>query len=201
MVAAARRGAEARSLTNIDFRVMDAQRIDLADASVDGVLSRFGLMLVPEPERAFAEIHRVLRSAGRLAYGVWGPLDRNPWLTQLFGAILQHGHAPPHDPVGPGGVFSLATAQSNHDLLQGAGFTDVRIEEVPGAQRYESLDEYWDIQTAIAGPLSGIVRSLSAEDQAAIKATLESMIAPYRADDGNLTLPSLAIGVSARIPV
>jgi SAM-dependent methyltransferase len=201
MVAAARRGAEARGLTNIDFRVIDAQRIDLADDSVDGVLSRFGLMLVPEPERAFAEIGRVVRPGGRLAYGVWGPFDRNPWLTLLVGAFLQHGHVPPSDPVGPGGVFSLADPQPNHDLLHGAGFTDVEIEEIPGAQRYDSLDEYWDIQTAIAGPLSGIIRSLSQEKRAEIKTTLESMVAPHRAADDSLTLPSLAIGISARMPV
>lgn len=61
MVAAARRGAQARGLTNVECRTMDAQEIDLPDGSVDGVLSRFGLMLVPEPAKAFAEIRRVLR--------------------------------------------------------------------------------------------------------------------------------------------
>ena len=33
---------------------MDAQEIDLADESVDGVLCRFGVMLMPEPTRAVA---------------------------------------------------------------------------------------------------------------------------------------------------
>src|SRR5438094_6356690 len=94
MVAAARRGAEARGLANVECRAMDAQAIDLADASVDGVLSRFGIMLVPEPARALAGSRRVLRPGGRLAYGVWGPPDRNPWLTLLVGAVIQQGHAP-----------------------------------------------------------------------------------------------------------
>src|SRR2546421_7300653 len=44
MVAAARRGAAARGLTNVECRAIDAQNIDLPDASVDGVLSRFGIM-------------------------------------------------------------------------------------------------------------------------------------------------------------
>lgn len=198
MVAAARRGAEARGLTNVDFRVIDAQAIDLPDASVDGVVSRFGLMLVPDAERAFAECRRVLRQGGRLSYGVWGPFDSNPWLTHLVGAMVQHGHAPPFDPIGPGGVFSLATEQANRDLLSGAGFTDAEIEEIPGTQEYSSLDDYWDLQTAIAGPVSGIIRSLPDTERTAIKATLEPMVAPYRNADGSLSLPTLAIGVSTR---
>ena len=198
MVAAARRGAEAWGLTNVEFRVIDAQQIDLPDASVDAVLSRFGLMLVPEPDRAFAEIRRVLRPGGHLAYGVWGPFERNPWLTQMVGALIQHGHAPPGDPLGPGGVFSLPTLEANEKLLGAAGFTDVIAEEIPGAQRYESVGEYWDVQTALAGPISGIVRALSDEERTAIKATLEPMVAPYRADDESLRLPTLALGVSAR---
>ena len=198
MVAAAQRGADARGLANIEFRVIDAAQIDLPDASVDGVLSRFGLMLVPERDRAFAECRRVLRPGGRLAYGVWGPFDRNPWLTQLFGAMLQHGHAPAHDALGPGGVFSLADPDVNREVLDTAGFSDVEIEEIPGHQRYDSLDHYWGVQTEIAGPLSGIIRSLTEEERAAIKATLAPMVEPYLVDGGGLALPSLAMGVSGR---
>ncbi|MBV8980928.1 MAG: methyltransferase domain-containing protein [Acidimicrobiia bacterium] len=198
MVAAARRGAAERGLTNVECRVINAQQIDLPEGSVDGVLSRFGLMLVPERDTAFTECRRVVRAGGRLAYGVWGPLDRNPWLTQLVGALLQHGHTPGGDPSGPGGVFSLATPEINRHVLEEAGFTDVEIEEVPGAQRYDSIDEYWDLQTEIAGPISGIARSLDAEGQAAIKATLTPMVEPYLVEGGGLELPSLALGVAAR---
>jgi SAM-dependent methyltransferase len=199
MVAAARRGAEARGLTNVEFRVIDAQDIDLPDASVDGVLSRFGLMLVTEPARAFAEIRRVLRPGARLAYGVWGPFDRNPWLTHLVAAMIENGHAPPGDPFGAGGPFSLAGPQANRDLLAGAGFkdADVDIEEIPGAMRYDSFDDYWDMQTAIAGPVSGIVRSLPDDEVKAIKAALKPRLAPFTTDDGRVEFPSLAVGISA----
>ena len=198
MVAAARRGAEARGLTNIEFRVIDAANIDLPDASVDRVLSRFGLMLVPQRDEAFAECRRVVRSGGRLTYAVWGPLDQNPWLTQMIGAILQHGHAPPGDALGPGGVFSLPDAAINGQVLTASGFADVEVEEIPGAQRYDSVDEYWTVQTEVAGPIAGLVRSLADDEVTAIKATLTSMVEPYRVDGGGLSLPSLALGVSAR---
>src|SRR5262249_43012100 len=55
MVDAARMGAGARGLGNGEFRVMDAQAVELPDSSVDAVLSRFGVMLVPEPARVVAK--------------------------------------------------------------------------------------------------------------------------------------------------
>ncbi len=81
MVAAARRRAAELGIENVEFRVEDASAIDLADASVDGVLCRFGVMLVPDPERALGEIARVLRPEGRVALAVWASSDANDWMT------------------------------------------------------------------------------------------------------------------------
>ena len=61
MVEAARK----RGIPNAEHRSMDMQAIDLPDASVDAVVSRFGYMLVPDPALAFREARRVLRPGGR----------------------------------------------------------------------------------------------------------------------------------------
>ena len=197
MVAVARRGAEARGVSNVEFRTMDAQNIDLPDASVDGVLSRFGLMLVPEPARAFAGIRRVLRPGARLAYGVWGPPDRNPWLTFLAVAFVQHGHTPAGDPFGPGGPFSLAATEANRDLLAAPGFDAIEITEIEASFTFDSLDDYWEFQTAVSGPLAVLAATLPADEHAAIKETLAPMLASFADGDG-YNIPSLAVGISAR---
>jgi len=62
----ARAGARQCGLTNVDVLEGDATALPLADASVDVVMSNGVLNLVPEKERAFAEIARVLRPGGRL---------------------------------------------------------------------------------------------------------------------------------------
>lgn len=198
MVAAARRGADSRGLTNVECRVIDAQDIDLPDRSVDGVLSRFGLMLVPEPARAFPECRRVLREGGLLAYGVWGPSERNQWLTQLVGALRQHGVTLPGDPFAPGGVFSLADPQANRALLTDAGFVDVEIQEFEGTMDYADLDDYWNTQTAVSGPVGDIAAAMSDEDRAAVIKSLGEQAAAYRTVDGGYRFPTLSIGVSAR---
>ena len=60
------RSAAAAGLTNVEVYLADATSLPIPDAGVDVVISNGALNLVPEKERAFAEIRRVLRPGGRL---------------------------------------------------------------------------------------------------------------------------------------
>src|SRR6266567_4380997 len=62
----ARGSAAAAGLTNVEVHRADATALPLTDASVDVVISNGALNLVPEKDKAFAEILRVLRPGGRL---------------------------------------------------------------------------------------------------------------------------------------
>ncbi len=191
MVDAARRGADERGLDNVECRVLDAQQIDLPDSSVDGVLSRFGLMLVPDQRRAIAEIRRVLRPGGRCSYATWGLPQHNPWIFQLVAALVQNGIAPPGDPFAPGGLFSLATAESNSALAADGGFTDVTIDELTGTMRFDDPDDYWTHVAAVSGPVAELVSSLDSNDVAAIRSILDPSVAAFERD-GALQIPWLA---------
>jgi SAM-dependent methyltransferase len=59
-------GAGACGLTNVEIRSGDATRLPVDDRSVDVVISNGVLNLVPEKERAVAEIARVLKPGGRV---------------------------------------------------------------------------------------------------------------------------------------
>jgi ubiquinone/menaquinone biosynthesis C-methylase UbiE len=196
MVGAAQRGVDARRLVNVECRLMDGQEIDLAEDSVDGVLCRFGLMLMPEPDRALTGARRVLRPGGRLAYAAWGPPDRNPWMTLLVGAVLQNGHHPSGDPFGPGGPFSLADPERNRELLGRAGFDDIEIEELPGSMFFTDVEDYWTLQTEVSGPIALLISSLPPADATAIRDTLVPMVDAFRSANG-FEVPTFAIGVSA----
>jgi SAM-dependent methyltransferase len=63
---ARRRTAEAK-LENVDFGVVDAEAMDLPDASFDAVLCRYGYMLMADPAAALRETHRVLPPGAPLA--------------------------------------------------------------------------------------------------------------------------------------
>ncbi len=197
MVAAARRGAAARGLENVECRVMDAQALDLGDDSVDGAVSRLGLMLVSDPAAAFAQLRRVIRPGGALAYAVIGAPDRNQWMSSMMGALLQNGHAPVSgDPFAIGGPFGLASPDTNASLLRDAGFTDIEVELIPGSMTVVDADDYWRTQASLAGPVKATVERLTEDERAAVRETLAGMVAPFQGDAG-LALPSQLVAVRA----
>jgi SAM-dependent methyltransferase len=191
MVEVARhRGAELGH-RNVDYRVMDAERIQLESDSVDGVLCRFGYMLMANPAAALAETRRVLRPGGRLALAVWAAAERNPWAAIGGRMLVERGHMPPPEPEAPG-VFSMGSEERTRALLEGAGFTDARTEEVPVRFAFSDVDDYVSFAAETAGPFAMVIRGLSESEREAIKAQLGEAFVPFVAD-GGYELPGVAL--------
>ena len=191
MVEVARRGAVALGLANVEHRVVDAEQIDLETDSVDGVLCRFGFMLMPDPGAALTETRRVLRPGGRLALAVWSTAADNPWAAIAGRVLAERGLVPPPEPGAPG-MFVLADEARVQDLLEGAGFSDRRIDRVPVLFEYSDVDDYIVRTTDLGGMFSRIWRDASEEDRAAITTRLAEDFAPFAADRG-YELPGIAI--------
>ncbi len=191
---ARRRGAE-RGVQNVEYRAMDAERLELGDDSVDGVLCRFGFMLMPDPGAALAETRRVLRPGGRVALGVWGPPDRNPFFTVPAMALVKGGHIPPPDPTGPG-VFSMSSPERIRDLLEGAGFGEARVEEVGVHVTLPGVDEYLQVVEDTAGPLAIVLRGLGPEELGSVRDDIAAALAD-RSSDGGYELSGVALCAAA----
>jgi SAM-dependent methyltransferase len=191
MVEVARRRGTELGLGNVDYRVIDAERIELDSGSVDGVLCQSTYMLTADPAAALAETRRVLRPGGRLALSVWGAPDRNPWAS-IGGMILaERGHLPAPEPEAPG-VFSMASEERTRALLDGAGFSSVRTEEVPLRFIFRALDDYEQWVTDVAGPFAMVVRGLPNDEREVLRARLEEAFVPF-AGDGGYELPGAAL--------
>jgi SAM-dependent methyltransferase len=175
MLEAARRRGSELGISNVEYRVIDAERIDLDTDSVDGVLCRFGYMLMADPAAAFAETRRVLRPGGRLALAVWGAPERNPFFTAVVIALVERGHLNPPEPGGPG-MFALASEARTTALLEGAGFNQVRTEELSGRFAIPNIDEYVQVIADTAGPIALAVRALSDAERDAVKAHSEAAL-------------------------
>lgn len=196
MVAAARERAAEMTITNAEFRVLDAERMDLETNRVDGILCRWGYMLMVDPSAAFAETRRVLRPGGRLVFSSFAAADRNPWVSLLIRILVSQGHLPPPDPEAPG-IFALADPNRVHKLVTAAGFAELEIEEVAWRWRYGSRDAYWRFMTEAAGAISPILRALPADAQTAVRNQLHEAVQPFHAGDG-YDFPALCLNVVAQ---
>jgi ubiquinone/menaquinone biosynthesis C-methylase UbiE len=195
MASIARARADALGLDNISARVLDLELIDEPDSSFDVVVCRDGLMFAHDPGRAAAEIHRVLRSGGRVALAVWGPRDRNPWLGVALDAVsAQVGFPVP--PPGVPGPFSLADAERLARLFIDAGFEGVVVDELATPLRASSFDEWWTRTSQLAGPVAQMLASLPADAAAALRERARHATREYETA-GGLELPGVNLLLTA----
>ena len=196
MVRASERAAVELGIGNADFRVLDAEDLDLADDSVDGVVCRFGLMLFPNANQALNEIRRVLRDGGQFACSTWGPPEMNPWMTTSARIVVERGLMEPLGGNGGPGAFSMPDAETIRPLFEAAGFESVRTETLEVAWRFKSGDELWGFVSELQGPVAVAISEVGPEEQLEVRRELEERARPF-ADGGGYALPGLAVNTVA----
>ena len=168
------RDRAADEMVEIDWVEGDAQALPFEDASFDRVLSSFGHMFVPDHSAAAAELLRVCRPGGRIAFCAWAPTGS---IGRMFGAIGQFAAAPPP----PEPPMLWGTEEHVRELMGDAEFERHEIE-----WRDESVEDYGRFMLDSFGPLIAAREGLgdrAGELHDAYMAYLES---ENLADDGTL---------------
>jgi arsenite methyltransferase len=123
MLEKARANAERAGLPFVEFRKGDIESLPVEDSSIDVVLSNCVLNLVGDKDRAFREIHRVLKPSGRLAVSdmAWD-VEPEPGIRKDLELIV-------------GCVGGALVLDDYLRRLERAGFRDVLVERHPDAAR------------------------------------------------------------------
>jgi SAM-dependent methyltransferase len=196
MVAGARARAEELDVTElVEARVMEAEWIDLPTASVDGVLCRWGYMLLADPETALRETRRVLRPGGRVALACWDTPETNPW--NMGRLLVQLGFAEPSDPDEPG-PFSLADPGAIRELLESVGFVDdLTVEAVDFTFHAPSLDDWWEQQRDFSRSLGAVAGGLSPAEHTRLRDAVDEALGPHVRADGSVAVPARTLVAGA----
>jgi hypothetical protein len=88
--------------------------------------------------------------------------------------------------------FSMASEERTRELLEGAGFTTVRIEEVAVQWGFRDIHEYLRWVMDVAASLGLVIRGLPPDESEALTSRLEEAFAPFAAD-GGYKLPGVAL--------
>jgi SAM-dependent methyltransferase len=169
MLEVARARAATAGLDNATFLQADAQVHPFSPDEYDVVIGRTSAMFFGDPEAAFANLAAALRPGGRLVLLVWQGLEHNEWLRCILGAMAAGRDLAPPPPGAPG-PFALAQPDRVRDLLLGAGFTDLALDDV---RRPMWFGEDTDDATAfVAGLNAWMLRDL---DDAGRRVALDAL--------------------------
>jgi SAM-dependent methyltransferase len=198
MTEVAARAARARGLDNVETRQLDAEKMDLPDGSIDGVLCRWGYMLMQDPAAALRESKRVLRPGGKLVFSVWGAPAANPWVTIPTKVAVSQGLIEPPDAGAPGGMFSMADEDRVRAMLRDAGFERIELSTFPITWRYGGdFEHVWSFYTELAGAVAALVKSLPNEALASYKDSVRAAADEYRTDAGYTIPGELINGIAS----
>ena len=163
----------------VDWREGDAEALPFPDAQFDVVLSQFGHMFAPRPEVATAEMLRVLKPGGTIAFSTWPP-------ELLIGRsfILVGSYMPPPPPgVSPPpqwGDISVVRERL------GSAVKDIIFDRDRMLFPALSVPHYRTVIEQTAGPMLKLVESLSASDPARLaefRREYEAIVRPYFEDN------------------
>ena len=196
MLEIARERAASFGVKNVEFSRLELEWIDLPAASVDAVLCRWGVMLIPDPPAALKEIRRVLRPGGRAAVAVWDLAERNPWATIDDEALIELGHTEPADDACPG-MFALAAPGQLEELLADAGFEDILVAGVDLPREYAGVEEFVDETHDLSVMFADVYDRLDEREREQVASRIASLAKPYARDGGTLRFPGRSLVAAA----
>ncbi|GAB4506938.1 MAG: methyltransferase domain-containing protein [Sulfuricaulis sp.] len=191
MIGFARSKAQARSLSNVEFRCVDGEVIDGMKDSFDAVTMRWGLMFMPDPVKCMHCANSALKPGGKAVISVWTEAANNPFVTVPLGVLKRHMDIPTPPPGVPG-IFALASPDRLRGIFAEAGFHDVTIEQmqIPMAD-FPTGAEYDVFIRELAGPVASLFVQLPAETQERVKKEIAQDAEKFSSKPGRVHLEGI----------
>jgi SAM-dependent methyltransferase len=175
------------------FRAGDAQNLPFGDDSFDVGIMALVVAFLPEPDKAAAELTRVVRGGGWVATYMWDFLGGGSPVNPLNQAIKSLGGNPAFPP-NP----RVARREAMRELWQGAGLKSVETEVIRIPVVFSDFDDFWNSNTVPIGPQGKFIDRMSADEKERLRRRLHDHL-PAGAD-GRIVYESFANAVRGRVP-
>jgi ubiquinone/menaquinone biosynthesis C-methylase UbiE len=172
--------AEARAEAggyDIEYRVGDAENLDVEDAAFDKVVSSVAMIFAPDHDAAARELARVTRPGGRLAFSAWTPEGTVGEMFRVFGAFQ------PPLPPGAGAPVAWGNEDYVHEKL-GDAF-ELSIERRLSCFDDESPEHAWEYFAPRFGPVKTMLENLDTERRVEFEQVAKEHFERGRQPDGS----------------
>jgi len=135
-----KQNADASGLSNVETLLGSVQELEFGNQGFDSVISRFGLMLIPEPGKVLSKVFSSLKPGGKVSVVVFSVPQANPFFLVPMQILLKHaGISPP--PPGAPGLFALAAPGLLEKLFSDAGFENPEVSVLDTVFRLPPADQ------------------------------------------------------------
>ncbi|HMN88164.1 MAG TPA: class I SAM-dependent methyltransferase [Bauldia sp.] len=170
----ARLNGQVARLPEIEWIEGDAEALPFPDGRFDVVVSQFGHMFAPRPDVAVAEMRRVLKPGGRIAFATWPP---EHFVGRLFAFVARNSPPPPAGAAMPGQWGTPAVVAERLAERFEAPFFSRGVMAFPAL----SLPHFREFQERSVGPVQALIEAAAADParQEALRREFEALAAPY----------------------
>ena len=179
-------------LTNVETRIMDAEKLDLEADSFDSVICRLGLHSIynhGDLAKAMREMHRVVKPGGNVAAIVMSAVEKNPYEGVPPAVAHRWGYTGPS-------IFVLGGNGLLEDTFRNGGFPRVSVHKVITQRRFPSIAEVMrNLKDDIQG--QRIVKLRDSEREQAW-AEVEQQLCRFEGPNGCEVPGELLIGVGTK---
>jgi ubiquinone/menaquinone biosynthesis C-methylase UbiE len=150
MLDVAKKKAEAAGISNIEYRLGDAEALDFKDDSFDIVLCASSVFILSDITKALKEWRRVLRPGGKVIFSSFGP----DFMRPAYGMFLER--LTRYDGLEPPTLQASArtgTPEKCYDILRDAGFKEIEVTSEQLGDYLQDIQEYWqEVSSTIMRP-------------------------------------------------
>lgn len=146
----------------MEWREADVEKLPFPDAHYDAVLSQFGHMFAPRPDVAVAEMLRVLRPGGTIAFSTWPP---DHFVGRMFALTARYAPPPPPGAAAPVQWGEPAIVRER----LGGAVRDIVFERDLMTINTLSPQHVRYVTERTAGPVLKLVETLEASDPAKLE--------------------------------
>jgi ubiquinone/menaquinone biosynthesis C-methylase UbiE len=175
LIGVAKERAEAGGY-EIEYRVGDAEALDVEDASFDKVVSSVGMIFAPDHEAVAGELARVTRPGGRLGFSAWTPEGT---IGEMFRTL-----APFQPPPPPAAGTPLQWGQEEHVREKLGDTYELSVARRISRQEEESPEYAWETFSTKFGPTKMLLDNLDPERRAEFEQAMLGMMKQRTQADG-----------------